>query len=149
MTPFAEVEHTADWSLRVWAPTLEELFLDAARGMYALLGRGDEPAAGSQPAANGGLVATRGEWRPVLATGDDHETLLVAWLHELLYATEVEGVAFDDFRIDALTPTALRAQARGRPAARSERVIKAVTFHNLSIRPAPEGGYETTLVFDV
>ena len=35
---FLEVSHTADRSLRVWAPTMDELFSQAARGMYQLMG---------------------------------------------------------------------------------------------------------------
>jgi SHS2 domain-containing protein len=135
MSPYQEVEHTADWALRVWAPTLEGLFADAARGMYALLG--------APPEAPGG-----GDWRAVAVAGEDAEALLVAWLQELLYATEADGVAFDDFQVEALEPTALRGRAHAVPAGRPEKVIKAATYHNLAIRRV-DGGYETTIVFDV
>jgi len=37
---------------------------------------------------------------------------------------------------------------RGAAAERLDKVIKAVTYHNLSIRQTAEG-YETTIVFDV
>jgi|SRR5688572_13316817 SHS2 domain-containing protein len=134
MSPFREIDHTADWALEVWAPTLEQLFVEAARGMYALAGAA--PGEGAR------------ERRPVALTGGDAESLLVGWLQELLYFTESEGLAFDEFHIASLTPQALAAEAVGAPAAHLEKVIKAVTYHNLAIRPT-EFGQSVTLVFDV
>jgi SHS2 domain-containing protein len=46
----------------------------------------------------------------------------------------------------------LRVRARGGPATGVDKLIKAVTFHNLAIRAnkgGPETIYETTIVFDV
>ena len=132
--PYREVDHTADWALHVWAGTLEELFAEAARGMYALAGA----------PSSAGMTETR----RVEVSAEDHESLLVAWLQELLYYTESEGLVFGEFRVEALTPTALRAEAVGGVSERLDKVIKAVTYHNLSIRSTPTG-YETTIVFDV
>lgn len=134
MSPYLEVEHTADWALRVWAPTLTELFVDAARGMYEL--------AGAKP----GLNLT--ERRRVELSAEDHESLLVAWLQELLYYTESEGLVFGGFKVELLDPPQLLAEVAGEHATRLDKVIKAVTYHNLNIRRTNEG-YETTIVFDV
>ena len=141
MSPYLEIEHTADWALRVWAPTLAELFVDAARGMYALLGV--SPDAQVDPAARVDDVHRRLE-----LSGSDSEMLLVAWLQELLYYDESEGLVFGRFEIEALTSTRLVATLIGRLAAQPARVIKAVTYHNLAIRPTADG-LEATLVFDV
>jgi SHS2 domain-containing protein len=135
MSPYLEIEHTADWALKVWAPTLAELLVDAARGMYALLGVG--------PAAQVGDVRRRLE-----LSGDDSEMLLVAWLQELLYFNESESLVFDRFEIEALTTTRLDAELTGRLASQPAKIIKAVTYHNLAIRPTADG-LEATLVFDV
>lgn len=134
VSPFREIEHTADWALEVWAPTLEALFVDAARGMFHLAG-----------AAPGGPPV---EPRRLDLTAGDQEALLVAWLQELLYLSEAEGLVFDGFRINVLTDTRLQGEARGRPAARAGRPIKAVTYHNLSIRRVDED-YRVAIVFDV
>ncbi len=134
MSPYVEVEHTADWALRVWAPTLAELFIDAARGMYAL--------AGAKPGPN--LT----ERRHVELSADDHESLLVIWLQELLYYTESEGLVFGGFQVELLDPPQLKAEVSGEQSERLDKVIKAVTYHNLNIRRTNEG-YETTIVFDV
>ncbi len=134
--PYREVDHTADWALHVWAPTLAELFVDAARGMYALTGA---------LVVNPGAAARRTV--EVRADHDD-EALLVSWLQELLYLTESESLIFDDFHIETLTPDHLRATVVGTPGSRPEKVIKAVTYHALSLRPT-EAGYAVTIVFDV
>jgi len=139
MSPYREVDHTADWALRVWAPTLAELFVDAARGMYDLVGAAPDVAA----AEAAGTVR-----REVVLTAGDYESLLVAWLQELLYFTESEGLVFDGFKIEALAPTELRAEIAGRPMERPVKVIKAVTYHNLALSTT-DSGYEVTVVFDV
>ena len=118
----------------MWAPSLEGLFVEAARGMYAL--------AGAQ-AAPGAAVRRRVE-----LAAEDHESLLVAWLQELLYYTESEGLAFTEYRIEQLAPAHLRAEIEGGPAARLDKAIKAVTYHNLKINRSADG-YDTTIVFDV
>jgi SHS2 domain-containing protein len=134
MSPYREVEHTADWALRVWAPTLEGLFVDAARGMYALAGARAAPRAG--------------ERHTVECQADDYETLLVGWLQEWLFRTEMHNLVFEAFQIDRLTPTELSGSAVGRPAEHLDKLIKAVTYHNLKIEPTAEG-FETTIVVDV
>jgi SHS2 domain-containing protein len=134
VSPYREVDHTADWALHVWAPSLEELFVEAARGMYALAGAQARPGA-----------AVR---RRVELAAEDHESLLVAWLQELLYYTESEELAFTDYRIERLDATHLRAEVEGGPMEQLTKIIKAVTYHNLKINRTPDG-YEATLVFDV
>jgi SHS2 domain-containing protein len=134
MSPFREIDHTADWALEVWAPTLEALFVEAARGMQAL--------ASAEP-GDGPRVQ-----RQISLQAGDAESLLVSWLQELLYLTEDEGLALDEFRFASLSAELLEAQVTGAPARHLEKVIKAVTYHNLAIR-ADERGYSVTIVFDV
>ena len=134
MSPFQEVEHTADWALHVWGTTREELFVAAAQGMYALMGVQ--------------LQTPAPVWREIQVQAADYEALLVAWLQELLFSLESAGVAFAPLRVIALTPTRLTVVAEGEAPVRVSKLIKAVTYHNLHIQPRPEG-YETTIVFDV
>ncbi len=134
MSPYREIEHTADWSLKVWAPTREALFVDAAQGMYALAGARARPGAA--------------ERHTIECQAEDYEALLVAWLQEWLYLTEMRGQVFEAFHIDRLTPTQLSGGAVGRPAGHLDKLIKAVTYHNLKIDPTAEG-FEATIVLDV
>lgn len=134
MSNFQEIEHTADWALRVQGQTLPELFINAAAAMYAVTV--DAPA-----------IAPQVE-RLVEVSGVDAETLLVNWLNELVYLTEVEGLVFGQFEMLEFAPEHLRALARGQTGAPLRKHIKAVTFHNLRIVSTAEG-YQVTIVFDV
>jgi SHS2 domain-containing protein len=133
-THFEEVEHTADVAIRVWGRDLAELFAHAARGMAC------------QMADAEGMGQTIE--RTIDLTAYDAETLLVAWLGELLYLSERDGCVFTDFDMLDVTPSRLRAVARGRPVAGHRQQIKAVTFSDLEI-VRTDAGYETTVVFDV
>ena len=92
-------EHTADLGLRMRAATLEELFADAARGLFSL------------------IVTNLHEVRPVCERrfrleSDGCDFLLVDWLNELLYTFDSEKLVFTEFevRIDGNT---LEAICRG------------------------------------
>ncbi len=130
---FEEVPHTADWAMKSWAEDLPSLFAEAARGMNAL--QGVEQAPGPRVK------------RTFEHEAPDDETLLVAFLSELIYLQEQEDLTFDVFRID-LQSSMLRAEMQGRRLISVEKPIKAVTFHNLKI-VRTERGCEAVIVFDV
>jgi len=131
---FVEVEHTADWAIRVRGATLPELFANAATGMYSLMT--DLPS-----------IAPTVE-RSIEVKGVDAEALLVNWLNELIYHTEMDGEVFCEFHIELFEPTHLRATVQAGRGIELKKQIKAVTFHNLQIVLTGDG-YEATLVFDV
>lgn len=136
--PYTEVPHTADWALRVWADDLPALFCEAARGMNALAGAA--------------LAAAPRLEVPYETSAPDAESLLVAFLTELVYYAEQEHTGFDDFDLD-IHPQAdgtywLRATLRGARLTELHKAIKAVTYHGLAIRQTDQG-FETTIVFDV
>lgn len=133
MPGYEELDHTADWALRVWAPDLEGLFVQAAAGMVALMGvRTGEPLEGT---------------REVAAAGPDDESLLVSFLAELLLANEAERLALTPTSITFFTGR-LSALCTAAPVVEQEKEIKAVTYHELEIRER-EGYLETVIVFDV
>jgi SHS2 domain-containing protein len=131
---FEEIEHTADIAIRVRGHDLAELFANAAYGMACQMA--DVDAVG------------RTVEHLVELAAYDAETLLVTWLGELLYLGERDGCVFTDFDLLKVTPTRLRAIARGGPAREIQRHIKAVTFSDLEIVRTGTG-YEATIVFDV
>jgi SHS2 domain-containing protein len=131
---FEEVEHTADIAIRVRGRDLAELFANAAYGMACQL---------ADPAGVDFTVE-----HAVALEADDAETLLVAWLGELLYLGERDACVFVDFDMCEVTPTRLRAVARGGAVREYRGHVKAVTFNDLEIRRIDER-YETTIVFDV
>ena len=132
---FEEIEHTADWALRVRGRDLAELLVNAARGMVSLLA--------ADPTAIPTNVKQQVELESI-----DPESLLVDWLSELAYWTETEGVIFHQFDMQAVTTTSLQATVHGGQAADLKKHIKAVTYHNLEIVETGQG-LEVTVVFDV
>jgi SHS2 domain-containing protein len=130
---FREKDHTADWELEVWAPDLPGLLVEAARGMYWLMGARLEQGNRLQ--------------RTVQFPADDDESCLVGFLQELLYLCETERLGFDRFEI-TLDGTLGRAELSGARLAHLGKEIKAVTYHNLAVRETGTG-YQATLVFDV
>lgn len=130
---FREVDHTADWALEVWAPTLEGLLEQAARGMYAL--------------SRARLAPSPRVRRTFTLPYEDPETLLVDFLNHLLYLGEVEGLGFDTFHL-RLEGETLHADLEGAPLETVDKVIKAATFHNLKV-VHEDGRWRTAVVFDV
>jgi SHS2 domain-containing protein len=129
-----EIEHTADWAIRVRGRTLEELFANAALGMAMLM-------------AEVNTIKPEIE-RRVELEAYDLEALLVSWLSELLWFNEETDAIFVRFDIELLTETRLEARVWGAPAQSQWKHIKAVTFHELAIMSTKKG-YEVTVVFDV
>lgn len=130
---FEEISHTADWSARVWAADLPSLFIEAARAMNSLSGT----VTGTGPSVT----------RTFEAEGPDPESLLVAFLSELLYYQEQENLIFDKFDLRVANQW-LKVELEGAEISSSDKAIKAVTYHNLKIEKTNEG-FETTIVFDV
>ena len=136
--PFEELDHTADWKMRVWAPTLSRLFIDSCKGMNALSGI---------RLAKGPRLA-----RKISTSAPDTVGLLVSFLSELIYINENEQLAFDHFAVRLTIPKSkscrLSANLSGAPILHINKSIKAVTYHDLQIQPTKEG-YEARIVFDV
>ena len=130
---FREIPHTADLALEVWAPDLVTLFEEAARGFNVISGAEVAPAAG--------LI------RHIDLTGVDPESLLVAFLTELVIAQEQENAGFDDFSLQ-ITDHRLMGTLKGGPLLSLAKPIKAVTYHNIGIKRT-DRGYEVGIVFDV
>jgi len=132
-TGFEELTHTADWAMRVWAPTLEELFVQAAKGMNALSGAR--------------LVRGRRVKRTFTAESADEESLLVIFLSELIYLAEQENLGFTKFAM-RISKSRIGVKMEGAPLESLNKAIKAVTYHNLNIRQTAQG-CEVEIVFDV
>lgn len=132
---FEEIEHTADWALRIRGRTLAELLANAAHGMVSLLV--------AQPEKIPLEVEEQFELESI-----DAESLLVDWLSELAYWAEMEQVVFYQFELADVSPTQLKAVVRGGRVPHLLKHIKAVTYHNLQIVKT-ESGLTATVVFDV
>jgi SHS2 domain-containing protein len=132
-TGFQEIEHTADWEIKVWAPDLQSLLKSAAKGMYQL---------SNTVLAEGPRVV-----RDFEICFDDQESLLVDFLSELLFLGEQQRVAFDDYLFEFLDQV-IKVQVCGAPIDQQAKEIKAVTYHGMKILEK-EGSLEVNIVFDV
>jgi len=140
---FEEIEHTADWAIRVRGATLADLFINAAQAMYSLV-----VDLSALPLS---------EQRIIRVEGVSIEGMLVAWLNELLYLTEMQHLAFGRFHIETLAEPGdlaqgdggrLVARAEGGEARELRKYIKAATYSGLTVR-REAGNYVAEIVFDV
>jgi SHS2 domain-containing protein len=92
------------------------------------------------------------EERSLRLAGDSLDELLVAWLSELLYLFETEGLLFSDFRVTVGPGVSLTATMRGeRPAPERHRwklAVKAVTYHQAEVAPI-NGGWRAQVILDI
>ncbi len=132
--PYEELEHTADWKIRVWGKDYADLFRNAALAMYAMMGHKEQT----------GPEITR----HITVEAVDYPSLLVAWLNELLFYSEVYGELFTDVEVHDIRPEYLRATVRGFVGRAEISKIKAATYHELALQETADG-VEATIVFDV
>jgi len=130
---YQEIEHTADWALKAWAPDLAGLLIEAARGMTGLME----------------MELDDEEIIPcdIQLTAEDAEDLLVIFLSEILFLGESKELGFLNGKLK-LQNFHLDARLNMRKVRTRQKEIKAVTYHNLEIRRT-EKGLETVIVFDV
>lgn len=134
VSPYEILGHTADLRLRVTGATVEELFLNALAGMAHIMA--PDVASGETP-------------RQVRISSADMNALLVDFLNEALYFSNVYKEVYPDAIFSVLGETELEAELKGAPVHEFEEDIKAATHHEAEIRKDPAGYYEVTIVFDI
>lgn len=133
----SEIEHTADYALLIRGRDFRTLLENAATGLYRLVG-----STGKAPSEESFIE------KQVTVDAQDAEGLLVEWLSELAYWVEAECFIGPDIQFLNVGENHLKALLRGYRADGVERLIKAVTYHDLRITKTVNG-LETTVVFDV
>jgi SHS2 domain-containing protein len=121
-------EHTADLGLRVRAPDLEGLFVESARGLFAMIAEPPPTAASRRVELQVG--------------GDRPDYLLFDWLSELLFVFDSQQLLLADFRVE-IRSADLRGSAQAEPLDPSRHrllhEVKAITYHGLLVEPTDEG----------
>ncbi len=137
MARFEVVDHTADIGLIAYGSTLEEVFVNAAYGMFSLIAELDQ-------------VQERIH-REIETEAPDQGELLVTWLNELLYFFDAESLLFKRFEILRLDQTWLQARAFGEKVDptrhRVKTAVKAATYHLLKLEEG--NGLRAQIIFDV
>ncbi|MBI2849368.1 MAG: archease [Chloroflexi bacterium] len=117
------VDHTADVGIRAYGHDLREAFANTAYGMVSLMIDPEK-------------IQERIR-RDIEVRGDDLESLLVAWLTELLYYVDSERLLFKRFDIHHLDGACLKATVYGERIDlrrhRFKTAVKAATYHLLRV----------------
>jgi len=138
MKTFEMIDISGDAGIRAYGETLQDLFVNAAMGMYSLI---TDPA------------AVREE-RHIALDIESHslEGLLVSWLNELIFHFDTYGFVGKTIRIAAFLNNKISARVSGEdfdPERHEKRLlIKAATYHQLSIEKK-EGQWVADVIFDI
>jgi SHS2 domain-containing protein len=120
---FEILEHPADIGFRAFGSTLGELFENSAFALVSIASEIED-------------VVARDEHH-LEAAGTDYESLIVAWLNEVLYWFDGKRIAFRQFRVQQIEPMRVTAVGWGEPRTvvrhRAKLIVKAVTWHQLKI----------------
>lgn len=144
---FDVIPHTADLKIEVRAPTLEQLFADCAVAMFlAIQPRTNQPDCREQDDV---LVCESLPCvREVKIERAERELMLVDFLSEVLYLSEVHHEAYLDAQV-SFDERYLHAKLAGAPVVGFEvGHIKAVTFSDLAIEQRA-GAWVARVVFDI
>jgi SHS2 domain-containing protein len=129
-------DHTADLGLRIRAPDLATLLVEAARALFSVI---VEDLDAVQPK----------ERVDIQLTGDDRAYLLFDWLNELLYRFDTKHWVFGKFEVK-INNNDFKGSAWGEPLDRSRHVlsheVKAITYHELKVEQTPDGWLAEVIV---
>jgi SHS2 domain-containing protein len=125
LAKFKLIQHTADIGLRVSGVNNSEIFINAAIGMFSLIGRIKQQE------------KTIAEYH-IKLNAANLEELLVAWLSELLTLSDIHNLFFTQFQIKHLSDSSINACAQAVKInsrnIEKKTEIKAVTYHELNIK---------------
>jgi SHS2 domain-containing protein len=133
---FEEISHTADIKIQARAPTLESLFSETFNALMQVMY---------------GTRRSGGTIRVIRVESPDNESLLLDFLSEVLFVSEVEGLVFCNARI-SIDGSQLTAELEGEPfdpvrhSGGSE--VKGISYSGLSITH-DANGYMLDIIFDV
>ena len=138
MTQFKKyqiLEHISDLKIRVFGKTKEELFLNALLGM----------AENQKPEIKGKQKTKR----QIKIESLDLPALLVDFLGEALYLSQVNKEVYFDASFKNFSNTELRGELIGQKVERFGEDIKAVTYYGLDIHQRKDGSWEAIILFDI
>ena len=133
---FTELSHTADVKIQARAPTLEALFSDAFQALMQVMYGNDRKG---------------GTRREITLHADNHESLLVDFLSEVLFISEVDGLIFSHADI-TISRDEMHAVLDGEPFDPARHAggteVKGISYSGLIISH-DTNGYMLNLLFDV
>jgi SHS2 domain-containing protein len=134
---FEIIEHTADVGIRAFGQSQAEAYANAARGMFSLIAELDTIRTGLS--------------RRIKVEAPDCETLLVAWLNELIFLFDTEQILFSRFDIQTISDTYLQAHCQGEkvdPQRHEIKIgIKSATYHMLKVEQTSR--WQVQVILDI
>jgi len=145
MKKFESLPHTADIKIRVFGKTKEHLFQNALYGMFQVIGPITDVCSKEGDFLVCEALTVKHD---VEVHADQQDLLLVDFLSEALYLSDVHDEAYFDADIHHFDKTIIKATVKGVPVQGFETEIKAVTYHELEIKQA-DGVWQAIIVFDI
>ena len=135
-SPFTIIDHPADIGIEARGMTLTEAFENVANGLMSII------------VERATVAEKKEEYIQVHAA--DREQLLVRWLNEILYMFDGQHFVPKTFSITEISDTFLKAKILGdhfSPSThRTKLDVKAITYHQLSIKNEADGLVVTVFV---
>jgi len=135
---YIQIEHTGDKGIKIFGASVQELFINAAYGMFDVM------------VDISNLDHTVSETIEVAA--DNYEELLVTWLTELNYIFISENKIFDKFEITRFKDFEINGIITGDVFDLRKREIyseiKAITYHELYVKQRGNK-WEAQVIFDI
>jgi SHS2 domain-containing protein len=142
MDSYKILEHPADVKVQVFGKTKEELFLNALKGMTAVL----------RPEIRNPNIEIRNK---IKVKSIDIDNLLVDFLSEVLYLSQINKRAYNNIKFFKFSDTpagagqaSLEGELSGHNIESFGEDIKGVTYHGLKIEKK-DGLYQATILFDI
>ncbi|MGC9048989.1 MAG: archease [Patescibacteria group bacterium] len=129
------LEHTADLKIRAFGRDLSELFSNMIKGMFEACG----------PIISDNLSTVN---REIKIQSQNLESLLVDFLSEALYLSDVNNEAYFEAEFEKLTDRELIGKIKGNKIEGLKEEIKAATWHDLEIKKTPTN-WQATVLFDI
>jgi len=137
MKKYEQIDISGDVGLKAWGQDLEELFQNAAEGLFTLITDSS---------------SVRASWtRKVHVTAESMDDLLVSWLNELIFIFDTYSFIGKKFSV-SIDNNSLKAEIQGGmfdPDRNESRLlIKAATYHELSIQKI-DSYWKAHIIFDI
>ncbi len=141
MTPdpsYQLIDHTADFGIRVFGHSLEDLFRNAALALM------DQLLVSAKPCER--------QTRQLCVEGRDRPDVMVNWLREILYLWVDDDLLVRSVQVESVGETHLSARVQTEVFSPQQHVIKteikAVTYHQIQVTDRGHQ-WEARIIFDI
>lgn len=135
MEKYEILEHLADLKIRAFGKNKKELFLNMLKGMVD----SQKPEIENKETKK----------RKIKIESIDLSNLLVDFLSEILYLSQINREAYQDFKFKNFSDKKVCGDLFGQKVKRFGEDIKAVTYYSLDIHQRRDKVWEATVLFDI